>query len=126
MTFIWILIIIFVLFILFQKRGAQLHIPAVDLKNRLDQKEPLILIDVRNPDEYHGPQGHIENAVLNPISQISSWADTLKESSNTIILICHVGNRSLAAARYLSSRGISAYNLKGGMTAWHQHGFPVK
>jgi rhodanese-related sulfurtransferase len=124
-TYIWIFLIVLAVIFLMRKQTSKFNITPADLKARLDQQESLTLIDVRDPDEFHGPLGHIENAICCPLNQMKSWVGTLRDNPEPVILICHVGNRSLMAARFLSARGIPVMNLEGGMTAWDRYGFPV-
>jgi rhodanese-related sulfurtransferase len=126
MTGIVILFIIMLSFIIIRWRIKKLNISPIELKNRLDRNDSVMLIDVRNADEYYGPLGHIQGARLSPLNRIAAWAETVPVNSDSVILICQIGNRSLAAARILSNRGITAYNLQGGMVNWNRHGFPVQ
>ncbi|WP_281256684.1 rhodanese-like domain-containing protein [Melittangium boletus] len=74
-------------------------------------------IDVREPEEFHGPLGHLPRAELVPLetleSACASWA---REAP--LLLICRSGKRSARAARALAERGfLRLYNLQGGMLA---------
>ena len=44
----------------------------------LSQKDPLLILDVRNPDEFVGEWGHIEGAVLLPLPEFESRLDELE------------------------------------------------
>ena len=122
-----IAVLLIILFIIISRlRMNKFDISPVELKNRMDHNDNLTLIDVRNADEFYGPLGHIQGASLHPLNRIASWADQIPRNSDPVILVCHVGNRSLTAARILSKRGINVCNLKGGMVNWNRHGFPVQ
>jgi rhodanese-related sulfurtransferase len=41
------------------------------------------------------------------------------------VVVCRTGGRSNAVAQLLSSHGINAANLAGGMRAWEHSGLPV-
>lgn len=78
-------------------------------------------IDVREPDEYTGPLGHLPGAELIPL-------DTLEAASSSwpheepLLLICRSGGRSAKAAQALALRGFRhLYNLAGGMLAVREH-----
>jgi rhodanese-related sulfurtransferase len=126
MTGIIVILIIILSLIIIRQQLKKLNISPIELKNRLDRNDSLILIDVRNADEFYGSLGHIQGARLNPLNRIAAWANMVPRNSEPVILICHIGNRSLIAARILSNRGITAYNLRGGMVNWNRHGFPVQ
>jgi rhodanese-related sulfurtransferase len=83
------------------------------------------LIDVREPDEYVGPLGHVPGSTLIPLGQVldaaSSW-----DRSRPILLICRSGARSGRACEVLSRMGFSQmYNLIGGMLVWNELDLPV-
>ena len=78
------------------------------------------LVDVRTPSEFNG--GHIDGSInIDWLNQ--SNHDTLLQlpKSNTILLYCRSGRRSLAAANYLKSNGFtSILNIQGGIIEWNQ------
>ena len=88
---------------------------------------PDIIIDVRTPNEYYGPMGHVKGAklitldqLMNKINEIESYKD--KE----VVTICHSGARSMMAARLLVQSGFTdVRNLTGGMMAWRKKGLPI-
>lgn len=80
------------------------------------------VIDVREPFEYAA--GHIAGARLLPLAQLPQLADDLA-SGAPVYVICASGNRSLAAADYLWMRGIDAWSVAGGTSAWRRSGRPV-
>ena len=121
-----VILLVIIFAVIIRQQMKKFNISPVELKNRLDQNDNLTLIDVRNADEFYGPLGHIRGARLNPLNRIASWADQIPRNSDPVILVCHIGNRSLTAARVLSKRGISVYNLHGGMVNWNRHGFPIQ
>jgi rhodanese-related sulfurtransferase len=41
------------------------------------------------------------------------------------LVVCRSGGRSVAITQFLTSAGIDAVNLAGGMHAWEQAGLPV-
>lgn len=88
-----------------------------ELKERMDNKEELNIVDVREPWEYQEfnigaklvPLGQLQHAV----SELSDWRD--KE----LILHCKSGGRSGAAKNFLLAQGFTKVrNLLGGMMAW--------
>jgi rhodanese-related sulfurtransferase/TusA-related sulfurtransferase len=89
------------------------------------EDEPPLMIDVRTPQEYQGPHGHIKNAKLIPLGELMNNPDAIKEyKDEEIITICHSGSRSMMAAQILARAGFKDLrNLTGGMMAWHRKGY---
>jgi len=96
-----------------------------ELHELIKAKSKLKLIDVRQPEEYTGELGHIENAELIILNQLPEKYQALKPSDE-IVVICRSGGRSAQAASFLMSQGFQkVYNMKGGMLLWNELGFPV-
>ncbi|WP_434391582.1 rhodanese-like domain-containing protein [Melittangium boletus] len=74
-------------------------------------------VDVREPDEFHGPLGHLPGAQLVPLATLEDTSAGWDREA-PLLLICRSGNRSGRAARALAERGFRRlYNLQGGMLA---------
>lgn len=101
---------------LFSKEPFQ-NITPCDLREKLAKNEELLLVDVRTPGE-HAAQA-IEGSTLLPVQELGSWADELPKDVE-IVVYCRVGNRSAFAADYLSRKGYTVKNLKGGIAAWNK------
>lgn len=86
------------------------------LKRRLDAGEALLLVDVRDPDEYE--EWHLQGAVNIPLSEIERGAFVPVGARHTIVTICGYGNRSREARTILAERGERALHLAGGMHAY--------
>ena len=86
--------------------------------SRLDTLGPEVRrIDVREPDEFEGPLGHLPGAELIPLGGLEEAAATWPREA-PLLLICRSGRRSETAARLLARRGFrQLYNLQGGMLA---------
>ncbi|HZY73085.1 MAG TPA: molybdopterin-synthase adenylyltransferase MoeB [Edaphobacter sp.] len=87
------------------------------LKQKLDAKEDVFVLDVREPHEYQ-----IVNigAPLIPLGEIERRAGELAEHKDREIVVhCKTGGRSQKAALALKQLGFKKVtNLKGGITAW--------
>jgi molybdopterin/thiamine biosynthesis adenylyltransferase/rhodanese-related sulfurtransferase len=96
-----------------------------ELKKRLDVGEPVVLIDVRDPDEYR--DGYIEPAVNISRGFLEFRIGTAAtDPSVPIVLYCQTGLRSLLAGKALKELGFSSViNLAGGYQRWVQSGFSV-
>ena len=96
-----------------------------DLKRRLDAGEPVVVVDVRDPDEYR--DGHIEDAANISRGFLEFRIGTVApEPTTPLVLYCQTGLRSMLAARQLKELGFeNVTNLQGGFQKWAQSGLPV-
>lgn len=108
-------------------RGSFAWIEANELKHRLDQGDPVTVIDVRGPDEFTGALGHIAAARNIPITELNSrLAELSGLEGSSIVLVCRTDQRSAAAARTLRAAGFSQVSiLRQGMVRWNKAGLPV-
>jgi len=87
-----------------------------ELKTKMDRKEMLTLIDVREPYEYE--IARIEGSRLIPLGELETHVNELPRTG-ALILQCHSGGRSEHAVRMLQAAGFeNALNLSGGIDAW--------
>lgn len=104
---------------------ATAAITPLELKRRLDDGEPLYVLDVRSAEEF-GHDGRIAAAHLTPLPVLDQRLAELPRDA-TIVCVCRSGQRSGQAAAHLSRRGFtSVLNLTGGMQAWARAGLPVQ
>ena len=90
-----------------------------DIQRRIDAGEPLVLIDVREPEEFAITR--IEGATLIPMRNIPASLQQLeaKAGEATLIVFCHHGVRSLNVVHWLREQGVSAcQSMAGGIDAW--------
>lgn len=87
-------------------------------------REALIL-DVRTPNEYY--DGHLPDAKLIPVQQLSQRISELKDHKQDKILVyCRSGNRSTVASEILIENGFKAiYHLKDGVIGWTKQGYSL-
>jgi molybdopterin/thiamine biosynthesis adenylyltransferase/rhodanese-related sulfurtransferase len=86
------------------------------LKTKMDMKEALTLIDVREPYEYE--IARIDGSRLIPLGELETHVSELPRTG-TLVLQCHSGGRSEHAVRILQEAGFeNALNLVGGIDAW--------
>ena len=89
-----------------------------ELRARLEQKRPIVLLDVR--DEWETRLCRLENSTHIPIEEIEFRTDELNPAEE-IVVYCHHGIRSAAVADYLRGLGFAkAVNLTGGLDLWAQ------
>ena len=92
------------------------QISVAELKEKIDQPKPPLVVDVRTPTEWKS--NHIEGARHVPLS---SFARELPDLPNdrSIAVICGSGYRSSIATSLLQARGYKdVVNVIGGMTAY--------
>jgi glyoxylase-like metal-dependent hydrolase (beta-lactamase superfamily II)/rhodanese-related sulfurtransferase len=91
-----------------------------------EHQGPLQVLDVREPDEFTGPLGHIDRAVLIPLGQLAARVDELARD-RPVVAVCRAGSRSAQAVSILQQAGFTDIaNLNGGMLRWRAEGYPVE
>jgi sulfur-carrier protein adenylyltransferase/sulfurtransferase len=89
------------------------------LKQRLDNGEDILVVDVREIWELNITKlDFAQHIVMNDVPQRAA-AEIPKDK--TVVFICRSGSRSMRVVQFLVGSGWSAqqvYNLKGGILAW--------
>ena len=89
-----------------------------EFQDKILDKETIVL-DVRTEQEYYGPLGHIEGAILIPINELENRLIELdKYKDDTIYVVCRSGNRSGFGKDILNDNNFTAVNVDGGMLEW--------
>jgi adenylyltransferase/sulfurtransferase len=87
-----------------------------ELKERLDRGEPIVVVDVREPQEYQ--INRIQGSTLIPLGELPHRIDELDENA-AIVCQCKSGARSAKATAFLRSVGFkNVRNLAGGILGW--------
>ncbi len=88
-----------------------------ELKERKDNKENLIVIDVREEWEYD--EFNIGGKLI-PLATLPSGLEVYTKNKNDEIIIhCKSGKRSASAQAYMKQQGFTnVRNLIGGVEAW--------
>ena len=88
-----------------------------ELYERVQKKEHIFLLDVRNLDEYESCR--IEGSVLIPMSNIPTNVKHIPKDK-AVVVYCHHGFRSASVIEYLSQNHgfTNLQNLMGGINAW--------
>jgi adenylyltransferase/sulfurtransferase len=93
-----------------------LEITPLELKEKIDRGENVLLVDVREPWKYE--QCRIAGAKLIPMGAIPANLQAL-DSGEEVICYCHHGMRSLDVAAWLRGQGVEkAKSLNGGIERW--------
>jgi sulfur dioxygenase len=91
-----------------------------------EARAPVQILDVREAEEFTGPLGHIEGAVLIPLGELAARIDELARD-RPIVAVCRAGSRSAQAIAILQQAGFTDIaNLNGGMLRWRAEGYPVE
>ena len=84
------------------------------------------VVDVREPNEFSGPLGHIRGATLVPLGDLAAKAKELPKDK-PIVAVCRAGSRSAHATAILQKAGFTEVaNLPGGMLRWRGEGRSVE
>ncbi len=100
-------------------KGRMKGITALEVKDKIDKKENIFLLDTRGPDEYEQMRlGHGETLI--PIGALRKRLGELPEDKDTeIICFCKISLRGYEAARMLEGRGWRNVKvMEGGIIAW--------
>jgi rhodanese-related sulfurtransferase len=98
-------------------------IEPADLQRRLAAGDPLLLLDVRGPDEFAGPLGHIAGAVNLPLPELPRHLADLGAEPRPLVVVCMTDKRSSRAASAIAAAGHrDVAVLRGGMARWRQTG----
>lgn len=96
-----------------------------ELQQHLQSQQAFQLIDVRSAEEYQYDK-HVAGAKLIPLPALSQRLNEIARDT-PIAIICRSGNRSQVAADLLTRHGFTnVSNVRGGMIAWRNAGFPIQ
>lgn len=104
------------------KKGIH-EISVAELKEKIDQDEKFVLIDVRDKDEYR--EGYIPGAFsISRGTLEGSIAGAVPDHSQPLVLYCAGGFRSALAAKSLKEMGYgNVTHVAGGFGDWKQAGY---
>ncbi len=103
-------------------------ITAERLRQRLEQGDRLLLLDVRDPEKY------AQGSLTHPRASAENWpyVEMIDENGKAgerlaaippgaeIVTVCTTGNKAGKAAAYLRGLGYSAVSLDGGLTKYNE------
>ena len=91
------------------------QIQPAELKRMLDAGQPVVLLDVRQPDEH--AYCALPGSVLIPLGELAARVEEVP-AGVPVVVYCHHGVRSLSGAAILIRAGIEAVSLAGGIDRW--------
>ena len=98
-----------------------------ELQRRLGTGAPLLIVDVRQPEEFTGPPGHLPGAVNLPLPELAKHVPDLAARKQPIVVVCKTDRRSARAATELRAAGLGDVTvLRGGTDEWHRQALPLE
>ncbi len=102
--------------------GVPRDVPAFDPATAYARRDEFRWVDVRETYEY--ADGHVEGSELVVLQDLPGSIEEF-ETSQPLVFVCHLGQRSAMATAFMRDRGFEAYNLIGGLEAWEAAGLPL-
>lgn len=105
------------------RKEVELFLPD-EVKDWLDDGEPLVFLDVREHEEL--AEGRIPEALHIPRAQVEARApEALPDKAARIVVYCQMGGRSAVAALSLKRLGYANVgSLEEGFEGWQRRGYP--
>ena len=94
----------------------------VETASQMASDDGYVILDVRTSKERR--KGYPPGSIHMVLETIPERLDELK--GKKVLAFCRSGNRSGAAARFLSQQDIEAHNVQGGILAWSHAGLPLQ
>ena len=100
-----------------EERARELRV--VDLDRRMQAKEPIVFLDVR--EEWERSIYPFSEGIRIPYSELhEKWETLVPHQGRQIVVCCLFGWRSREAARLLAGKGFqNVWNLEGGLEEWY-------
>lgn len=97
-----------------------------EVKKALDEKQDIVLLDVRTSDEY--TKARITGSVLIPHDEIGKKIEkSIPDKNKKVYVYCLSGSRSVLAVDTLKKLGYkNVYNVTSGLLAWRAKQYPVE
>jgi rhodanese-related sulfurtransferase len=97
-----------------------------EVKKRIDAKDPVVLLDVRTPEEY--TKGRIPGSINIPVDAIEKKVlSVLTDKKQQIFVYCLSGSRSVFAVKKMQEMGYTdVYDITSGLLAWRAKQYPVE
>ena len=101
-------------------------IDCAELQRRLASGR-VTLVDVRQPEEFSAPPGHLPGALNVPLADVGRHSADLAARNCPVVVVCKTDRRSAKAAAELLAAGLTDVGvLRGGTDAWHRQGLPLE
>ena len=101
-------------------------IDTTELQRRLGAGS-VLLVDVRQPDEFTSPPGHLPGAINVPLGELAAHIAKIAARQQPVVLVCKTDRRSARAATELLAAGLrDVAVLRGGTDGWHARGLALE
>ena len=101
------------------RKDTRAVITPEELWSKIKKKEDLVIVDVRQPDEFSDFK--IPGSINIPLPELFNKESLDKIPKNRqVVTICPHGNRSMVGVFALARNGIDALSLTGGLAGWGQ------
>ena len=102
-------------------------IEVADLQRRLAVGDAVAIVDVRQPEEFLEPPGHLPGAINVPLAELPGRIRELAARNQPIVLVCKTDRRSARGAAELLAAGLKDVAvLHGGTDGWHRQGLALE
>ena len=102
-------------------------IGSTELQQRLAAGDSLLIIDVRQPEEFTAAPGHLPGAVNVPLAELPNRTADITARQQAVVVVCKTDRRSARAATELLAAGLqNVAVLRGGTDGWHQQGLALE
>ncbi len=121
-------LIIPILTIIFNGGAFAADLPEIsvdELKRKIESSnEDFVVVDVRTPGEHDS--GIIKGSMKKNLysTDFDSFISKL-DKKKTYLIYCRSGRRSANATRAFQKYDLKAFNVKGGINAWKDKGYPT-
>src|SRR2546426_618098 len=96
--------------------SEEFQISVEDLKEKIDEGEAVVLLDVREPMEWE--IARLDRAILMPVAQVAARVNELS-TADEMVVYCKTGARSGRITNFLRELGFrKVKNLVGGIDEW--------
>ena len=102
-------------------------IEAADLHRRILGGATIAIIDVRQPEEFTAPPGHLPTAINIPLDDLTGRIDELAALKRPLVMVCKTDRRSAKAATELLAAGMRNVTvLRSGTDGWYRQGLALE
>jgi len=106
------------------KDDESVSIDAESLNKMLESDKETMLVDIRNQFAFRA--SHVHRSINLPYEYIDDMFAHKTNPFNMkkpVVFVCPIGEKSESIAKYLKQKGVDAYSLESGITAWRDAGF---
>ncbi|MDX1375664.1 MAG: chromate resistance protein [Burkholderiales bacterium] len=97
-------------------------ISTAELRQTIRSAQAPLVIDVRKAPAFHAARDLIDGALRRDPGNVPQWAKTLPRAGSVVVYCVHGHEVSQGVRETLSSAGIAARYLEGGIEAWRAAG----